>query len=71
MESTYGQVIAGLSADGKELYAGVFNENEVRAAAGLTMVIGAVAFVYTYFAKEYVPLRIVDDACIRRVPGSG
>jgi hypothetical protein len=34
------------------------NENEVRAAAGLTMVIGAVAFSYAYFAKQYVPLQV-------------
>jgi hypothetical protein len=33
------------------------NENEVRAAAGLTMVIGAVAFSYAYFSKQYVPLQ--------------
>jgi hypothetical protein len=36
----------------------VFNENEVRAAAGLTMVIGAVAFSYAYFARQYVPLQV-------------
>lgn len=35
----------------------VFNEIEVRAAAGLTMVAGAVAFAYAYFDKQYVPLR--------------
>jgi hypothetical protein len=34
------------------------NEHEVRAAAGLTMVTGAVAFSYAYFAKQYVPLRV-------------
>ena len=39
-----GERISGLTVDGKELHAAVFNENEVRAAAGLTMVIGAVAF---------------------------
>jgi hypothetical protein len=33
------------------------NENEVRAAAGLTMVAGAVAFSYAYFDKQYVPLQ--------------
>jgi Domain of unknown function (DUF4395) len=33
------------------------NENEVRAAAGLTMVIGAVAFSYAYFGRQYVPLQ--------------
>ena len=30
----------------------------MRAAAGLTMVIGAVAFAYAYFAKQYVPLQV-------------
>ena len=39
--------------------AGVFDEREVRAAAGLTLVFGAVAFVYAYFAKEYVPIKLV------------
>ena len=34
------------------------NENEVRAAAGLTMVIGAVAFGYAYFTRQYVPLQV-------------
>jgi Domain of unknown function (DUF4395) len=37
----------------------VFNEIEVRAAAGLTMVVGAVAFAYAYFDKQYVPLQVV------------
>lgn len=36
----------------------VVDENEVRAAAGLTLVIGAVAFAYAYFAKQYLPLQI-------------
>ena len=35
------------------------NENAVRAAAGLTMVTGAVAFSYAYFDKQYVPLQAV------------
>ena len=35
---------------------GVVNESEARAAAGLTMVTGAVAFSYAYFDKQYVPL---------------
>jgi Domain of unknown function (DUF4395) len=39
--------------------AAVCNENEVRVAAGLTLVIGAVAFSYAYFAKQYLPLQIV------------
>jgi hypothetical protein len=36
----------------------LFNEHEVRAAAGLTMVTGAVAFAYAYFDKQYVPLQV-------------
>ena len=55
----YGQRVPGLAVDGKELQAGVFDENEVRAAAGLTMVIGAVAFSYAYFRHLYVPLQAV------------
>lgn len=55
----YGEIIHGLSYDGAELHAAVFNENEVRAAAGLTMALGAVAFVHAYFAKVYVPIQIV------------
>ena len=57
--SRYGQHISGLTVDGKELRAGVFNENQVRAAAGLTMVIGAVAFSYAYFTHLYIPLQAV------------
>jgi hypothetical protein len=59
MSRTYGQVIFGLAADGTEITSGVFNENEVRAAAGVTMVVGAVAFVYAYFDKDYLPLQAV------------
>jgi hypothetical protein len=40
------------------LAAPAVDENQVRAAAGLTMVIGAVAFAYAYFAKQYVPLQV-------------
>ena len=53
-----GERISGLTVDGKELHAAVFNENQVRAAAGLTMVIGAAAFAYAYFAEQYVPLQV-------------
>ena len=35
------------------------DEQEVRAAAGLTMVIGAAAFVFAYFEREFLPLQIV------------
>jgi hypothetical protein len=54
----FGQRISGLTVDGRELHAAVFNEHEVRAAAGLTMLVGAVPFCFAYFDKQYVPLRI-------------
>lgn len=37
----------------------MFNENEVRAAAGLTMVLGAVAFFLAILEQEYMPLQAV------------
>lgn len=55
----YGELIAASDANGIEFRAGVFNENEVRAAAGLTMVLGAIAFVYAFFDKVYEPIQIV------------
>ncbi len=55
----FGEVISGLAPDGDEQRSAVFNENEVRAAAGLTMVLGAVAFAYAYFAANWVPLQVV------------
>ena len=36
-----------------------FDEKQVRAAAGLTMVVGAVAFAFAYFDRRYVPLQAV------------
>ena len=59
MELGLGQRISGLAADGRELHAPVVDENEVRAAAGLTMAIGAVAFGYAYFTGQYIPLQVV------------
>src|SRR4051794_33482924 len=52
MQLTFGQRVAGLEAP-------AFNETEVRAAAGLTMVVGAIAFSYAYFDKNYIPLQAV------------
>jgi hypothetical protein len=60
MGLTFGQRISGLAANGTELHAAVFDENEARAAAGLTMVIGAAAFSAAYFAQDYVPLQIAS-----------
>ena len=56
---SFGQRIPGLIVNGKELQAPVFNEHEVRAAAGITMVVGAVAFSFAYFQHQYIPLQAV------------
>ena len=45
--------------DGRELHAAVFDENQVRAAAGLTMVMGAIALSLAYFDQQYIPLQVV------------
>ena len=60
MELSFGQHISGLTADGAELQAAVFDENQVRAAAGLTMILGAVAFSLAYFNAQYIPLQVVS-----------
>jgi hypothetical protein len=55
----YGQALHGLTLNGTPVTAGVFDEHQVRAAAGLTLVAGAVAFVYAWFAKVYAPIQVV------------
>lgn len=60
MELRAAQRISGPEGGRTELHAAVFDENEVRAAAGLTMVLGAVAFSYAYFDAYYVPLQVVS-----------
>jgi hypothetical protein len=60
MELSFGQRISGLTADGADLQAAVFDENQVRAAAGMTMVLGAMAFSYAYFEAQYIPLQAVS-----------
>ncbi len=47
-------------ADGKLLYAPPVDEQHARVAAGITMALGAVAFVYANFDKRFVPIRAVS-----------
>lgn len=61
MELRFGQNAAGLVVGGRELRAAVFDENEVRAAAGVTLVIGAVAFCFAYFEQQYLPLQLASS----------
>ncbi len=49
-----------LVVDGKELHAAVVDEQQARAAAGLTLALGAVAFVYANFDKLFWPIRTVS-----------
>jgi hypothetical protein len=60
MELSFGQRISGRTVDGAELHAAVVDENQVRAAAGVTMVFGAVAFSLAYFNHEYILLQTVS-----------
>lgn len=46
--------------NGRELRAAVVNENAVRAAAGLTLVIGAVAFSMALFDGNFIPLQVAS-----------
>jgi len=59
MSAIYGESVLGLSIDGKPIRAGVYDENQVRAAAGVTLALGAFAFVHAYFAQRYVPIQVV------------
>ena len=52
-------VLEGRTAGGRPVVAPVVNEHAVRAAAGTTMAIGAVAFAYAYFEHRYWGLQVV------------
>lgn len=56
---SFGDVICGLAVDGRPVRAAVFDEHQVRAAAGLTLVLGAVAFAYAALARVYAPIQAV------------
>ena len=55
----YGQILTNIQPGGLTLQAGAFNENQVRAAAGLTLALGAVAFGYASLGKIYLPIQFV------------
>jgi hypothetical protein len=59
MRRGFGKPVLGQTIGDRELHAPAVDERQVRAAAGLTMAIGAVAFSYAYFAKQYAPLQVV------------
>jgi hypothetical protein len=58
MELSSGHRVPRVTVGATQVRAAMVNEREVRAAAGITMAVGAVAFGYAYFAKQYVPLQV-------------
>src|SRR5262249_45415449 len=56
---TVGERIDGLVVDGRPVQGTVFDEVQVRAAAGITLAVGTVAFCYAYFNHQFVPIRAV------------
>ena len=53
-------VVGRLDVEGNELHSAAVNEHQARAAAGITMALGAVAFVYANFDKLFWPIRAVS-----------
>jgi len=58
-EHTYGEQVEGLWRAGKAVRSGVFDERQVRAAAGVTLALGAVAFAFAALGREYRPIQLV------------
>jgi hypothetical protein len=52
-----GETIEGLDVDGRPLRAAVFDEHQVRAAAGLALVLGGIAMAYAALARQYLPIQ--------------
>jgi hypothetical protein len=55
----YGESVDVVTGDGRPVVGGVFDERQVRVAAGITMALGAVAFADALLAKNYLPIRTV------------
>lgn len=55
----YGQFIPGLRIDDEEISYGVVNEREVRAAAGIMLLIGLSTFWYITVTGDYTPIYFV------------
>ena len=59
MNFAFGDAIPGLEIDGHPVHGTVFNEQQVRAAAGITLVLAAWAFVQAWLAQRYAPIQAV------------
>jgi hypothetical protein len=56
---TFGKTIPDLYIDGKPAPYPVLNERDARAAAGIMLLIGAVAFVYAFLLRSYTMIDVV------------
>jgi Domain of unknown function (DUF4395) len=54
-------VLEGRTVGGRLVAAPVVNEHQVRAAAGLTMIMGMTAFAFAYFEHRYTGLQAVSS----------
>ena len=55
----FAESLPGLEINGKPAPYPVVNERAVRATAGLTLFVAAVAFAYAFLAREYTPIKLV------------
>lgn len=59
MKLAFGQSISGLVLQGRPVRGAVFNEQQVRAAAGITLAMATFAFVQAWLAQHYAPIQAV------------
>jgi hypothetical protein len=59
MNTAFGESIPGLQIGGQPVRGTVFNEQQVRAAAGITLVLAAWAFVQAWALQRYLPIQAV------------
>jgi len=52
----FGEIHEGLVVEGRPVTAGVFDERQVRAAAGITLMLGSAALALAFLSKEYRPI---------------
>ncbi|EHR73398.1 hypothetical protein BurJ1DRAFT_4612 [Burkholderiales bacterium JOSHI_001] len=59
MNLVFGESIPGLVMQGRPVRGTVFNEQQVRAAAGITLALATGAFVQAWLAQRYLPIQVV------------
>lgn len=56
---TFGQTIPGLKIDDQDAPYPVMNDREVRAIAGIMLILGVIAFSFAFFHQNFLPLKVV------------